>query len=350
MLCLDKWSQKLVLIFITSGVVIGWLSHMPIKLTKESNDTHIVLGWLSHIPIKLTKESNDTHSFLNSYSGFPDHLTSIFDPCHHSTMSVPPNMGYESNMNTPVQITDSANAFIYSCLVLFSLFHISILVITVTFVLLDTFFSSYRNLVVQTRQCKHKTNGSTVNISGNIASLLFCPKLHHSKVFNCLVALFTTVPYLVDICCCYPDKSREILISIVNQLGWLSQILDKEWVFREEVALAMNLFGTVQFVTSVHILKARFFMQLLINSLCHFSPLVPHCDFLASETYFCLFMFIFVYLCLFLFIYVYFCLFMFIFVYFCLFMFIYVYFCLFMFIFVYLCLFLFIFVYFCLFM
>ena len=30
-------------------------------------------------------------------------------------------------------------------------------------------------------------------------------------------------------------------------------------------------------------------MQLLINSSCHFSRLVPHCDFLASETCFCLF-------------------------------------------------------------
>ena len=135
-------------------------------------------------------------------------------------MSIPPNMGYEMKINTPVQITDLAIAFIYSCLVLFSLCHISILVITVTFVLLDTFFSSYRNLVVQTCQRKHKTNGSTVNVSGIIASLLFSPKLHHSKVFNCLVALFTIVPYLVGICCCYPDKSKEILISIVNQLGW----------------------------------------------------------------------------------------------------------------------------------
>ena len=262
MLCLDKWSQKLVLIFIVSGVVLGWLSHMPVKLTKESNDTN---------------------SFLNSYSEFPNHLTLIFDHCHHSTMSIPPNMGYEIKINTPVQITDLANAFIYSCLALFSLCHISILVITVTFVLLDTFFSSYRNLVVQTRQHKHKTNGSTVNVSGDIASLLFSPKLHHSKVFNCLVALFTIVPYLVGICCCYPDKSKEILISIVNQLGWFSQILDKEWVFREKVALAKNLFGTVQFVTSVHILKAKFFMQLLINSLCHFSRLVSHCNFLASD-------------------------------------------------------------------
>ena len=198
MLCLDKWSQKLVLIFRASGFVLDWLSHMPIKLTKESNDTH---------------------NFLNSYSGFPDHLTSIFSHCHHSTMSDPPNMGYESKMNTPVQITDLANAFIYSCLVLFSLCYISILAITVTFVLLDTFFSSYRNLVVQTRQCKHKTNGSTVNVTGDITSLLFFPKLHHLEVFNCLVALFTTVPYLVGICCCYPDKRKEILISIVNQLG-----------------------------------------------------------------------------------------------------------------------------------
>ena len=254
MLCLDKWSQKLVLIFIVSGVVLGWLSHMPVKLRKEGNDTN---------------------SFLNSYSEFPDHLTSIFDHCHHSTMSIPPNMGYKIKINTPVQITDLANAFIYSCLVLFSLCHISILVITVTFVLLDTFFSSYRNLVVQTRQHKHKTNGSTVNVSGDIASLSFSPKLHHSKVFNCLVALFTIVPYLFGICCCYPDKSKEILVSIVNQLRWFSQILDKEWVFREKVALAKNLFGTVQFVTSVHILKAKFFMQLLINSLCHFSRLVP---------------------------------------------------------------------------
>ena len=125
MLCLDKWSQKLVLIFIVSGVVLGWLSHMPVKLTKESNDTN---------------------SFPNSYSEFPDHLTSIFDHCHHSTMSIPPNMGYEIKINTPVQITDLANAFIYSCLVLFSLCHISILMITVTFVLLDTFFSSYKIL------------------------------------------------------------------------------------------------------------------------------------------------------------------------------------------------------------
>ena len=54
MLCLDKWSQKPVLIFIASGVVLGWLNHMPVKLTKESNDTH---------------------SFLNNYSEFPDHLT-----------------------------------------------------------------------------------------------------------------------------------------------------------------------------------------------------------------------------------------------------------------------------------
>ena len=114
------------------------------------------------------------------------------------------------------------------------------------------------------------------------------------------MALFTTVPYLVGICCCYPDKSKETLISTVNKLGLFSQITDKEWVFTEKIALAKNLFCTVQFVTSVHFLKARSFMQLLLNelisclgtmtnSLCHFSLLVSHCDFSASETCFCLF-------------------------------------------------------------
>ena len=189
MLCLDKWSHRLVLFFIASGVV---------------------LGWLYHTPIKLRKESSDTQSFLNSYSGFPDHLTSIFNQCHHRTMSVPPNMGYKSRINTPEQITDLANAFIYSCLFLFSLCHISILVIIATFVLLDTFFSSYRNLVAQSQQCKSKSNHSSLSVPGVIASLLSSSKLHHSKVlFNCLVALFTTLPYLVVICCCYPDKSNK---------------------------------------------------------------------------------------------------------------------------------------------
>ena len=212
MLCLDKWSHRLVLFFIASGVVLCWLYHMPIKLTKESSDTH---------------------SFLNACSGFPEHLTSIFEHCHHRTMSAPPNMGHESRINTPEQITDLSNPFIYSCLVLLSLCHISILVTTVMFVLLDTFFSSYRNLVVQTRQCNSKTNHSSLNVPEDIVSLLSSPKLHHSEVlFNCLVALLTTVPYLVAICCCYPDKSKEILISIVNQLG---QILVKEWVFTEKI-------------------------------------------------------------------------------------------------------------------
>ena len=120
-----------------------------------------ILGWLYHTPVKFTRESNDSHSFLNSYSGFPDHLTSMFDHFHHRTKSVPPNMVYKTRTNTPEQITDLANAFIYSCFVLFSLCHISILVITVTFVLWDTIFSSYRSLVVQTRQRKSKTNLST---------------------------------------------------------------------------------------------------------------------------------------------------------------------------------------------
>ena len=54
-------------------------------------------------------------------------------------MSVPPNMGHKSRVNTPEQITDLANALIYSCLVLFSLCHISISVITAAFALLNAF-------------------------------------------------------------------------------------------------------------------------------------------------------------------------------------------------------------------
>ena len=86
----------------------------------------------------------------------------------------------------------------------------------------------------------------------------------------------------------------------MNQPELFSQILDKEWVFTEKIALTKNLFSTVQFVTSVHLLKAKFFMQLFLNesiscldtmtnTLCHFSPLVSQCDFSASETWFCLF-------------------------------------------------------------
>ena len=39
MSCRDKWSHRLILFFITSGVVLGLLYHTPIKLTKESSDT-----------------------------------------------------------------------------------------------------------------------------------------------------------------------------------------------------------------------------------------------------------------------------------------------------------------------
>ena len=233
---MDKWSHRFVLFFIAAGAV---------------------LVCLYHIPIKLTKESSDTRSFLNSYSGFPDHLTSIFNHCHHRTMSVPPNMGHESRINTPKQITDLANAFIYSCLVLFSLCHISILVITVTFVLLDKFFSSYRNLVVQTRQRKNKTNHSTLNVPGGIASLLFSKMLHHSKVlFNCLVALFTTVPYLVGICCCYPDKSNEIFPKSFIKSGYSR---------KNSPSKEIIWYCPVCHISSPS--EGQFFMQLLLNEL-----------------------------------------------------------------------------------
>ena len=197
------------------------------------------------------------------------------------------------------------NGSIFSLLTLFALVHISILIVNIVFVLLDMCFDSNKSkytcnkLSPQFFQNGTK-NTNTILTYSECIEMLLPVNLHDSNVkFNCLVAVIIIVPYIVGICCHFPNQSKEIFIIAVRKLIVFLQTVNELWIFngRFSISSLESLVHVVKLVVTVLFLKAKAFLQLsasqcssclgMPNSLGDLYPVVLY-GFLDLETYVCI--------------------------------------------------------------
>ena len=130
--------------------------------------------------------------------------------------------------------------------------------------------------------------------------MLLSVNLHDPNVkFNCLMAVIIIVPYIVGICCHFPNQSKEIFIIAVRKLIVFLRTVNELWIFNGKFSLSSleSLVHVVKLVVTVIFLNAKAFLQLSASQCCSclgmpdslgdLYPVVLH-GFLDLETYVCI--------------------------------------------------------------
>ena len=136
---------------------------------------------------------------------------------------------------------------------------VKLLIVNIVFVLLDMWFDSNKSkytcnkLSPQFFQNGTK-NTNTILTYSECIEMLLPANLHDFNVkFNCLMAVIIIVPYIVGICCHFPNQSKEIFIIAVKKLVVFLQTVNELWIFNGWFSLSSleSLVHVVKLVVTV---------------------------------------------------------------------------------------------------
>ena len=160
-------------------------------------------------------------------------------------------------------VIELINGCIYSVLVLFILWHISILILTFVFFSLDFCFNSIRK-----RQNNQKVHCQSTSPFGLIEMLIPDKIFHSDTNFFCLMTVIITLPYFLGVCCHYHDESKQVMTRITSELIALFQTVSKQWSISGKPNLTSVWYAidSMKLLSALSFLKAKTEIQLLYFS------------------------------------------------------------------------------------